>query len=342
MKSHTWLLFGFTVLALIGTAAWGQEPSASNQSKEQKEQIPPAGTANSLAVDLANYVLPGQTLAAFTTVAHSNLLGMEVAAVEAPLRAHLDLKEGQGVVVTSAAEDSAAAKAGLKPYDIVVRIDDQPIASPEKFHELAGSQQGKKVVFHILRQGKAMEVGVTMPNTPVYQLANDFAPYAHFVTSTDNQYRIGVTMAPADDVLRSQLRLAEGEGLVITEVVGDGPAAKAGLRPHDVLVKLDGKRLTTVEACNAQIQEVKDRKVAAVYFRGGKGVSVEIAPQLSATHEWRTFPHRININTMPTDGRWLNTLNQNVWVLHDIGLESGRPLGGARRSVMAEPARADR
>ena len=92
-----------------------------------------------------------------------------------------------------------------------------------------------------------------------------------------------MTLAQADDALRSQLRLAQGEGLVVTEVVADSPAAKAGLKQHDVLTQLDGKRLTTVEACNAQIQEIKDRKVTATLSAGARNPTVELSPQLSAT-----------------------------------------------------------
>jgi membrane-associated protease RseP (regulator of RpoE activity) len=317
MKSRALLFGGLTIAALFGAAVRGDEPAKSATTDPV-----PSGKFQVLAQDWNHPVYAGQTLATFAALAHSNVLGVEVAAVEAPLRAQLDLKEGQGVVVTSAADDSAAAKAGLKQHDILVRIDDHPIASPEKFHELAGAQQGKKVVFHILRQGKAMEVGVTVPNTPVYDFADTFASYADFVSSRDNQYRIGVTLAQADDVLRSQLRLADGEGLVITDVVADGPAAKSGIRKHDVLVKLDGKRLTTVEACNAQIQELKDRKVAAVFYRGGKEMTEEIIPQLSATTEW-TYPYRTNINTNLNTAKWFNVLSQSVLsdeghVSHDV------------------------
>jgi S1-C subfamily serine protease len=75
------------------------------------------------------------------------------------------------------------------------------------------------------------------------------------------RYRIGVTLSEADDTLRTQLRLAAGEGLVVTDVVPDSAATAAGIQVNDVLTVLDGKRLTTVEAINAQVQEIKDRLV---------------------------------------------------------------------------------
>jgi hypothetical protein len=103
------------------------------------------------------------------------------------------------------------------------------------------------------------------------------------------------------------------------------------------LVKLDGKRLTTVEACNAQIQDVKDRKVAAVFYRGGKELSEEIAPQLSAATAWEGV--RYNLNAIPAESQWLNALDRNVWVTNGQGLNHAavRWLVGTDGSVTANP-----
>lgn len=79
-------------------------------------------------------------------------------------------------------------------------------------------------------------------------------------------YRVGVTLSDADDTLRSQLKLADGEGLIVTDVVPDGPAAAAGIQKHDVLIKLDGKRISTIEKINAQIQELKDRPATLAFL----------------------------------------------------------------------------
>jgi serine protease Do len=307
MKPRNWL-FGIPMLAALVTQVLADESAKKSESEKTN---PPAGRVTLVAPDLTGVVNAGEFLAAF---AYTNQLGIEVAAVQPPLRAQLDLKEGQGVVVTSAAGEGDIAKDGLKPHDIVLSIDGQAIASSEKFHELAGSRQGKEAVLQVLRKAKPIELKVTFPNTPVYQFANfnDFLTYNP--SWIDNQYRIGVTLAAADDVLRSQLRLADGEGLVITDVVADGPATKAGLRKHDVLVKLDGKRLTTVDACNAQLQEIKDRKVTATVYRGGKEISLELSPQLSAAAQW-TVPYvsTIRVNDGATaEQQWFGRVNVNT------------------------------
>src|SRR5262249_22237534 len=98
----------------------------------------------------------------------------------------------------------------------------------------------------------------------------------------EQHYRIGVTLSEADEPLRSQLRLAAGEGLVVTDVVKDSPAAGAGIQKNDVLIKLDGKRLTSVDAINKQVQEIKDRKVAVALIRAGNEIVCEVTPRLTS------------------------------------------------------------
>lgn len=259
---------------------------------------------------------PGQ-LVGFVTTTHGNTLGVEVAAVDAALCSQLGLDEGKGVVVTSVVQDSEAAKAGLKQHDIVLAIDDQPIESVEKFNELIGARSGQKVNLRIVRQGKSESLAMTLQAAPVFLVADVSASLAN--VALHNQYRIGVMLSEADDTLRSQLRLASGEGLVVTDVVADSPAAKAGLRKHDVLVKLDGKRLSTVENLNAQVQEIKDRQVAVALYRGGKELTIEVAPQLStqtAAVDYPTTNGNILVPTQLNQIQYMNRLFQPNQVLN--------------------------
>lgn len=58
---------------------------------------------------------------------------------------------------------------------------------------------------------------------------------------------IGVSVNPADETLRAHLKLAEGVGLVVSDVIKDAPAAKAGLLKNDVLIAIKNHQLGTPE-----------------------------------------------------------------------------------------------
>jgi membrane-associated protease RseP (regulator of RpoE activity) len=247
------------------------------------------------------------------TVTYGNTLGIDIVDLDGTLRAQLGLPDDQGVVVTGVSPESPAAKAGLAPHDLLLLIDTQPVTGTKQFNEWIGSNQGKPVVFHLLRKGKPVQVAVALPQAQLYELTTTagnrlLAGALYADADVDRKYRIGVSLSEADDVLRSQLRLAAGEGLVVTEVLDDSPAGKAGIQKHDVLIKLDGKRLTTIEAINGQIQEIKDRKVTAVLLRSGNEVSTDVTPKLTE-EAW---------------ARWLVTRTLNDLVeLHDAERLSG-------------------
>lgn len=250
-------------------------PTTANQAIQALVEVDTVDTIYSEnLVDLSN-----AAFALSHVLVASNGLGVEVAPVEAALRAQLGLEDEVGLVVTEVPEESAGAKAGLKQHDIITAVGETKITNGEVFQQALSAADGKPVKVAILRMGKPLTVEATPEKATLAYLDEAAARFTVDFAWQDDRYRIGVTLAEADDTLRAQLKLAAGEGLVVTEVVPETPAAKAGLKPHDVLVKLDGKRLTMVEAINAQIQEIKDRGVSLEFLRGGKEMSVELAPQ---------------------------------------------------------------
>jgi len=243
----------------------------------------------------------------FAAATYGNQVGVEIAELEGALRTQLGIEDGIGVLVTGVSPESEAAKAGLAQHDLILKINEQTISGPQQFNDLMGAMQGKAVQFHILHKGKPVAVAVILPKSPVYELLGEavrvnegdlvkqlptvssalVARLALDSVAVERQYRIGVTLAEADDVLRSQLRLAAGEGLVVTDIVADSPAAKAGIQRHDVLTKLDGKRLTAIEAATAHIQEIKDRAVPVALYRAGVEQVLTVTPQLTDENSYR-------------------------------------------------------
>jgi len=69
------------------------------------------------------------------------------------------------------------------------------------------------------------------------------------------------------------------ESIVVAEVHSDGPAARAGVRPGDVVTALDGEGLSALAGFMARMLSVeKDREVALGIERGGRGISLSLSP----------------------------------------------------------------
>ena len=221
------------------------------------------------------------------TATVANALGVETAPLEGTLRAHLNIDAKAGLVLASVPEASEGAKAGLKLHDVVLNIDEHQVSDSASFNDLVSGLQGKKARVGLLRGGKTLVVEVAIPQLPLAaldfstRLSRDLSG-SMFGVGVENRYRIGVTLSEADDTLRSHLKLAAGEGLVVTEVVDGSPAAKMGVKQHDLLIEMDGKRLSSVEAVNAQIQEKQEKTVLLKLLRSGQEVTCQITPQKSS------------------------------------------------------------
>lgn len=89
---------------------------------------------------------------------------------------------------------------------------------------------------------------------------------------------IGVTTSVPGPTLAAQLRLAEGSGLVIDDVLPGLPAAEAGMAVHDVLVAIDGREPVTIEHLREAVlrhHEAGDA-LAVVVLRGGDRLSLSV------------------------------------------------------------------
>ncbi|NQT11191.1 MAG: PDZ domain-containing protein, partial [Planctomycetes bacterium] len=94
-----------------------------------------------------------------------------------------------------------------------------------------------------------------------------------------SDYWLGLACNPASEALRAQLGLAEGEGLVVEEVLADSPAAKAGMKQYDVVVKVDGKSAGKLQELVNAVDAAKEKEVTIELLRGGKPVKIKATPQ---------------------------------------------------------------
>lgn len=116
-------------------------------------------------------------------------------------------------------------------------------------------------------------------------------PVGEVAAASGNTDTLGLRLARASEVLRQQLALARGAGLVVEEVIPGSVADKAGFKRHDVLVLLDDQMLLLPEQL-AALLEASDGPAApeCTVLRGGAKVTIplgqpgrNVPPSLPAT-----------------------------------------------------------
>jgi membrane-associated protease RseP (regulator of RpoE activity) len=83
------------------------------------------------------------------------------------LRDQLDFPEDEGVVVDVVAAKGPAAKAGIVPGDLLLRVDDQAVATPSELESvLRDHEAGDSVGVELLRKGQRQEATVVLEERP--------------------------------------------------------------------------------------------------------------------------------------------------------------------------------
>lgn len=91
-------------------------------------------------------------------------LGIQITTLPEVVRSQLQLK--QGVLIERVLPDSPAAKAGVKPHDILLAASETPIHQPEDILNVLRQADGKPLSLRILRQGQQQTIEVAPEPAP--------------------------------------------------------------------------------------------------------------------------------------------------------------------------------
>jgi len=149
----------------------------------------------------------------------------------------LGLKAPVGALVASVAADSPAARAGIKPGDLIVSVDGISVDDPNAFdYRFATKPLGGTAQVGIVRQEHAMVVSVALQPLPDM-------PRSEVEIRSASPFR-GATVANRSPALADELRLdPQAEGVVITAVADGSTAQTIGFRRGDIVVSVNNQRI---------------------------------------------------------------------------------------------------
>jgi serine protease Do len=167
-------------------------------------------------------------------------LGVGIQDIDRDLATALKLPTPNGVLLTEVRGGGPGSKAGLARGDVVTKVDGKAVTSTGQFRNLIASSGAKKrVTLEVMRDGKAQTFAVELgevPDDPSAAGPGQGTPQATTGGALD-----GVTLEELTPEHRRTLGLGPDvqRGVVITELEPKSAAAKAGLRPGDVVLELN-------------------------------------------------------------------------------------------------------
>lgn len=157
-------------------------------------------------------------------------LGVGIQDITPELRDAFELKNGQkGVLVTGVGEDSPAEKSGVKAGDVIIAVDGEETSSAGQLRSQIGVKSiGEKVKLTLIRDGKKKVVDVVVGEpqqlTAVSGKLHSLLEGARFENNPD------------------------GDGVIVAGLSPNSGAAYSGLRPGDVILGANRKRVTDLES----------------------------------------------------------------------------------------------
>ena len=185
-------------------------------------------------------------------------LGVQVQNVTEEIATGLGLQEPKGALVAKVSPDSPAAAAGLQPSDVILTFDGQPIENMRSLpRAVAATSIGKSVAVELLRKGQHLDLTVTVGRLPEGEEPEDAVKSEDApVPEPEREDLLGLSIAPLTDELRERYKIGRAiEGVVITEVKPNSPAAQKNVKPGDVIVEVTQEKVK-------QPQDVKSRLLA--------------------------------------------------------------------------------
>ncbi len=174
-----------------------------------------------------------------------------------------------GALVAAVSAGSPASRAGLKPMDVITKVNGATVKNPSDLaDDIANVNPGQNTSIGFLRAGHQQNISVAVTTMP----AN---PNAGFQEGGQNQPgqppshgELGLTLAPLTQDTRSQLNLPPGAtGAVIVAVKPNSAADQAGLQPGDLLAGVGAQNITSPDDAVAAIDAARKSGASAVALR---------------------------------------------------------------------------
>ena len=187
-------------------------------------------------------------------------LGVSIQEVNQSLAESFGLSKPAGALVSSVENDSPAAKAGLEPGDVIMSLNGKEIQSSNELPPLvAAIRPGDNAKMQIWRKGGMREITVKVGG-----VKEEKAVSAESKETAQN--KLGLALRALTPEERRQL---DGKGGLLVENVS-GAAARAGIRPGDVVLSVNGETVTTVEQLRAQVAKASKRVALLIQRRDAK------------------------------------------------------------------------
>ena len=178
-------------------------------------------------------------------------LGVGIQALTKELSKQFGIQEGHGVLINEVYEDDPAYAAGIKPGDIILTVDEEPVDSPNQLSRLvARVGPGENAKIRVLRDGKEMMYHVPMAERPEKTTLASL-PYQK------SEVKLGLDVQALTAALAEEFELKETVGVLVSKVERGGLAHSEGIQEGDFITEVNRQPVRNVAQFSAVLEKIK-------------------------------------------------------------------------------------
>jgi serine protease Do len=187
-------------------------------------------------------------------------LGVSIQDLTIALKEAMNYDRDVGVLVNDVEDDSPAEKAGIQEGDIIIQYDGKAISNTGSLiRKVRATDPGEKVDIGVVRKGREVTVTATIDEkstTHGYWFEPGNKGEQRLLKGEEEGGGwLGIHLQNLTVQLGEYFGISDGEGALVTEVIDDSPAEKAGLKAGDVIVSYGGDEIDGAEELIDAVRE---------------------------------------------------------------------------------------
>lgn len=201
-------------------------------------------------------------------------IGVQIGEVTKDVAESLGLSKAQGALVQRVETGAPAEKGGVEAGDIILKYNGAIIDRSSDLPRLVGNTKpGTKAVLTVWRKGVSRELTLTIGEMEAEKTAKKDEKKGKTESPAN---ALGLVVSDLTDAQKKELKLEAGVAVDAVE----GAAARAGLRPGDLILRLNNADVKDAKQFNGMVAKLEPKRMAVVLVRRGDASQfVPIKPQ---------------------------------------------------------------